>query len=268
MCGDSFAISALGRDYLGLFISAKALTTFLSCFLCVPILQVIQPSDMVNPRVDEKSMMTYLSYFPKAELMAGAPLGSKLGGGVRVYGPAVDDGVIANEPSGFTIDAADARVHGDLELGFSGPSRPKTHAQPRRGATNVFDVDFEALEPGDYAVDVSFGGKPIPQSPVPIKVRRPPPDASKVRVSGPGVKHARVGEENPFKVDAKNAGGSGLLEIGVNGPNIPPARVLVDHMGDFQFDVSYVLAEGGEAEIHVKWHGEPVPGSPFKVKAS
>lgn len=39
--------------------------------------QVIAPEEIVDPNVDEHSVMTYLSQFPKAKLKPGAPLRSK-----------------------------------------------------------------------------------------------------------------------------------------------------------------------------------------------
>ena len=37
-------------------------------------LQLIRPEEMVNPNIDEMSMMTYLSQFPNAKLKSGAPI--------------------------------------------------------------------------------------------------------------------------------------------------------------------------------------------------
>lgn len=36
--------------------------------------QLIRPEEMVNPNIDEQSMMTYLSQYPNAKLKPGAPL--------------------------------------------------------------------------------------------------------------------------------------------------------------------------------------------------
>lgn len=36
--------------------------------------QLIKPEEMVNPNIDEQSMMTYLSQYPNAKLKTGAPL--------------------------------------------------------------------------------------------------------------------------------------------------------------------------------------------------
>lgn len=39
--------------------------------------QLIRPEEMVNPNIDEQSMMTYLSQYPNAKLKQGAPLRPK-----------------------------------------------------------------------------------------------------------------------------------------------------------------------------------------------
>lgn len=39
--------------------------------------QLIKPDEMVNPNIDDLSMMTYLAQFPNAKLKAGAPLRPK-----------------------------------------------------------------------------------------------------------------------------------------------------------------------------------------------
>jgi len=39
--------------------------------------QLIRPEEMVNPNIDEQSMMTYLSQYPNAKLKSGAPLRPK-----------------------------------------------------------------------------------------------------------------------------------------------------------------------------------------------
>jgi len=50
--------------------------------------QLIKPEEMVNPKVDELSMMTYLSQFPNAKLKPGAPLRPRTNPArVRAYGP-------------------------------------------------------------------------------------------------------------------------------------------------------------------------------------
>jgi len=55
------------------------------------VLQVITPEEIIHPDVDEHSVMTYLSQFPKAKLKPGAPLKPKLNPKkARAYGRGKD----------------------------------------------------------------------------------------------------------------------------------------------------------------------------------
>lgn len=53
------------------------------------MLQVIAPEEIVDPDVDEHSVMTYLSQFPKAKLKPGAPLKPRqlFPNKAKAYGP-------------------------------------------------------------------------------------------------------------------------------------------------------------------------------------
>lgn len=76
--GESFAH---GNSLLPLF--------GMSCQRCYYVSpQVIAPEEIIDPGVDEQSVMTYLSQFPKAKLKPGAPLKPKLNPKkARAYGP-------------------------------------------------------------------------------------------------------------------------------------------------------------------------------------
>lgn len=55
------------------------------------VFQVITPEEIIHPDVDEHSVMTYLSQFPKAKLKPGAPLKPKLNPKkARAYGKGED----------------------------------------------------------------------------------------------------------------------------------------------------------------------------------
>ena len=65
----------------------RVFTPFTTCSTLAP-LQLIRPEEMVDPRVDEKAMMTYLAQYPNAKLREGAPLRPKANPArVRAYGP-------------------------------------------------------------------------------------------------------------------------------------------------------------------------------------
>ena len=71
---------------------------------------------MANPKVDELSMMTYLSQFPNAKLKEAAPLKLETNPKkVRCFGPGIEPkGVTCGAPTTFTIETFGAG-EGDLE---------------------------------------------------------------------------------------------------------------------------------------------------------
>ena len=173
---------------------------------------------------------------------------------VRAYGPGLERAVV-NEPAEFTVDASNAGV-GDIGLAINGPAECQVDCVDNGDGT--FHCTYVAPKPGLYNIDLKFADEDVPGAPFSVKCERPPPDASKCVIKG---------IENPgkFKVDCINAGGSGLLEVGVSGAYVPCEYVSVRHNGDFTFDVSYDIREPGETTISVSWHGQHLKGSPFTV---
>lgn len=73
------------RDPRNAVENAKEAMDLAERWLGIP--QLIQPHEMINPKVDEQSMMTYLSQYPKAKLKSGAPIKPKTNSArVRCYG--------------------------------------------------------------------------------------------------------------------------------------------------------------------------------------
>ncbi|KAI1239596.1 hypothetical protein IHE44_0012722 [Lamprotornis superbus] len=73
--------------------------------------QVIAPEEIVDPNVDEHSVMTYLSQFPKAKLRPGAPLRPRppQPGRARAYGPGIEpQGNVVLRPAQFTVETLEA----------------------------------------------------------------------------------------------------------------------------------------------------------------
>lgn len=231
-------------------------------WLGVPVL--ISPIHIADPKVDEKSMMTYLSQFVNAVLRPGAPIGQHKApnaGNVRVYGPALERDVLVNTETKFYIDATDAGP-GTIGLSVGGPGEPDIKINQTPGKPQ--EVLFKAAKAGDYDVVIKFQDKEIPHSPVRIHVIPEAADPTKVKVQNISP-IANVGKVNNFIIDASKAGGSGYLEIGILGPTQPANQIFVEHIGDYKFEVKFVVVEKGTFLVSVKWHGEHVPGSPFEI---
>ena len=173
---------------------------------------------------------------------------------VRAYGPGLEKST-ALEPAEFFVDASEAG-DGDIGIAISGPSECEVNVEDE--GDGKYHCTYTAPRPGVYNIDVKFADEDVQGSPFEAICSRPPPDASKCVITG---------LENPggFKVDCVDAGGTGLLEVGVSGAYIPCEYVSVKHNGDYTFDVSYDIREPGETTISVSWHGQHLTGSPFTV---
>ena len=62
----------------GIHLAFAICISFFFCRLtCICLVQLVKPEEMINPNVDELSMMTYLSQYPNAKLQPNAPLRPK-----------------------------------------------------------------------------------------------------------------------------------------------------------------------------------------------
>lgn len=122
---------------------------------------IIEASDLANPRVDEQSVMAYISYFRNAEPKKDTvPDAHKC----RGYGYGLFDGVV-NETSEFSVDAPNG--NGKLEVKVEGPksSAPVNITKtPNPNGTVSYKVSYTPKEPGSYKVHVTLDGIHIPGS--------------------------------------------------------------------------------------------------------
>ena len=165
---------------------------------------------------------------------------------------------VVNQKAEFEVDAT--RVgSGSLGLSIEGPMEPQVTCEPSE-ENGKFKVTYIAPMPGKYTINIKFSDEEVRGAPFEVVVAsdRGEPDATKCIVTG-------IESGNGFQVDCSNAGGTGLLEVGVSGSQTPAEYIQVKHMGDYKFDVSYHIVAPGETIIIVKWHGEHLEGSPFTI---
>lgn len=134
-------------------------------------------------------------------------------------------------------------------------------------------------------------GEDVPGSPFTVRVSGAP-DASKVRVYGPGIEHGVLAIfQSRFICDTRGAG-AGQLTVRVRGPKgINTIKInvlncfnvlvllisLVFVSGAFRVEMQrenqkdrtilckFDPTEPGDYRVEIKWAGEHVPGSPFMV---
>uniref|UniRef100_A0A8C0G3U9 Filamin C n=1 Tax=Chelonoidis abingdonii TaxID=106734 RepID=A0A8C0G3U9_CHEAB len=181
---------------------------------------------------------------------------------VRAYGPGLEGGLV-NKSNRFTVETRGAGT-GGLGLAIEGPSEAKMSCKDNKdGSCSVEYIPFTA---GDYDVNITFGGRPIPGSPFQVPVKDVV-DPSKVKCSGPGLgAGVRARVPQTFTVDCSKAG-LAPLEVMVLGPSGLAEPVDVRDNGDGTHKVNYTPASDGPYTVAVKYADQEVPRSPFKIKA-
>uniref|UniRef100_A0A669BE27 Filamin B n=1 Tax=Oreochromis niloticus TaxID=8128 RepID=A0A669BE27_ORENI len=232
--------------------------------------QVIAPEEIIDPSVDEQSVMTYLSQFPKAKLKPGAPLKPKLNPKkARAYGPGIEPtGNRVLRPAVFTVDTFSAG-QGQVTVYLDHPdgTREELKAELNEGK-KTYSVTYIPQVMGPHKVTVLFAGQEIPKSPFEVNVDKALGDASKVTVKGPGVEPVGNIANKPTYFDIYTAGaGTGDVTAMIKDPQgrQNTVEVMMEDKGDSVYHCTYRPTQAGPHTITVTFGGVGIPKSPFSV---
>ncbi|XP_019734990.1 filamin B a isoform X4 [Hippocampus comes] len=232
--------------------------------------QVIAPEEIIDPQVDEMSVMTYLSQFPKAKLKPGAPLKPKLNPKkARAYGPGIEpSGNRVLRPAVFTVDTFSAG-HGQVTVYLDQPdgTRQELKVEPN-DAKKTYAVSYVPQVVGTHKVTVLFAGQPIPKSPFEVGVEKAIGDASKVALKGPGIEPVGNVANKPTYFDIYTAGaGMGDVTVMIKDPQgrDNSVEVMMEDKGDNLYRCTYRPAQVGLHSLAVTFGDVAVPKSPFTV---
>ncbi|XP_030585128.1 filamin B a isoform X2 [Archocentrus centrarchus] len=232
--------------------------------------QVIAPEEIIDPSVDEQSVMTYLSQFPKAKLKPGAPLKPKLNPKkARAYGPGIEPtGNRVLRPAVFTVDTFSAG-QGQVTVYLDHPdgTREELKAEPNEGK-KTYSVTYVPQVMGPHKVTVLFAGQEIPKSPFEVNVDKALGDASKVTAKGPGIEPVGNIANKPTYFEIYTAGaGSGDVTAMIRDPQgrQNTVEVMMEDKGDSLYRCTYRPTQAGPHTVTVTFGGVGVPKSPFSV---
>ncbi|XP_034239661.1 filamin-A isoform X3 [Thrips palmi] len=236
--------------------------------------QLITPEEMVNPKMDEMSMMTYLSQYPSAKLKPGAPLRPRTNPNrVRAYGPGIEPtGPVVGAPANFTVETFSAGK-GKVEVTVEGPNGQPIPCEVRfnNDRSLTYSCSYSPKAEGNHKVYIRFAGREIPKSPYPVLVEGHAGDPSKVTASGPGLQPEgnMVNRPTYFDISTKDAG-RGVPEVIVVDPaghkNSVPVNVR--QISPDLWRCEYVAPNVGLHSVNVFFAGQPIPNSPFGVRIS
>ncbi|XP_040399705.1 LOW QUALITY PROTEIN: filamin-A-like, partial [Cygnus olor] len=235
--------------------------------------QVITPEEIVDPNVDEHSVMTYLSQFPKAKLKPGAPLRPKLNPKkARAYGPGIEPtGNAVKQRAEFTVETISAG-QGDVLVYVEDPAGHREEAKvvANNDKNRTFSVSYVPKVTGLHKVTVLFAGQHIAKSPFEVQVGRAAGDASRVTAQGPGIEPTGNVANRSTHFDILTAGaGPGEVEVWVVDPSgrrdTVEATLEARGGGGGAQRCTYRPRTEGPHTVHVTFGGAPIPRSPFSV---
>ncbi|XP_075219680.1 filamin A protein cher isoform X2 [Lycorma delicatula] len=236
--------------------------------------QLIKPEEMVNPNMDEMSMMTYLSQYPNAKLKPGAPLRPRTNPNrVRAYGPGIEPtGPVVGAPAMFTVETFSAGK-GKVDVAVENPNGQLEPVDIRfnNDRNLTYSVLYTPKLEGTHNVSVKFAGREIPKSPYPVLVEGHAGDPSKVTASGPGLQPEgnMINRPTYFDINTKDAG-KGVPEVIVLDPaghkNTVPVKVR--QISPDVWRCEYTSSAVGTHSVNVFFAGQPIPGSPYGVRIS
>ncbi|XP_027898786.1 filamin-C-like isoform X2 [Xiphophorus couchianus] len=234
--------------------------------------QVIAPEEIVDPDVDEHSVMTYLSQFPKAKLKPGAPLKPKqlFPDKVKAYGPGIEPhGNKVLQPAVFTVETLEAGS-GEVLVFVEDPEGHKEEAKvkPNKNKNGTYTVTYLPKVEGVHKVKVLFAGQDIDKSPYSVNVAKAMGDPSKVHARGPGLDATGNVANKPTYFDIYTAGaGTGDISVVIvdSQGKKDTVELILENKGDSVFRCTYRPVLEGPHAIHVLFAGQEIPKSPFNV---
>ncbi|XP_043473409.1 filamin-A isoform X2 [Leptopilina heterotoma] len=246
-----------------------------------PKVQLFSPTNEVNVNVQHLGDSVYrASYVPltsdsllmtvswNGRQLKGCPLQINVTSAadasrVVCSGEGLKYGIVGQEIRSF-IDTRRAGP-GELTAHCDGPHKV-AYCELYDHGDATFTLNVKPQEAGRHSLTIKYAGEHVTGSPFTLRVSGAP-DASKVRVYGPGIEHGVLATfQSRFICDTRGAG-AGQLTVRVRGPK---GAFRVEMQRETQKDriilCRYDPTEPGDYRVEVRWAGVLVPGSPFPVK--
>eukprot|EP01117_Protostelium_nocturnum_P011026 TRINITY_DN39_c0_g1_i5.p1 TRINITY_DN39_c0_g1~~TRINITY_DN39_c0_g1_i5.p1 ORF type:complete len:628 (-),score=202.95 TRINITY_DN39_c0_g1_i5:32-1915(-) len=244
------------------------------------ISQVLAPEDMINPEVDELSVMTYIALFKEWEDKQASLKDTADPSRSTVHGPGVEGPATRGQPAPFTITAKNC-FGGVLPKGGENYTVAVESAKGKKAPVTLkdngdgtYDGVYTPEDFGPHTITVTAAphGAQVGKSPYHLDIDAGV-DASKSTVTGPGVEPHSVAQGHPttFTVKAHDKDGNQVPATGapfkatLNTPSGPKDLPLKDN-GDGTYTGEYTPTDLGHHDVHVTLEGDHVAQSPYPVE--
>jgi len=170
-----------------------------------------------------------------------------------------EDQLVLNAPQTFMLNKNGAL--GNLDCKMVSPSGQVDDCFISQVGPDEYSVRFVPKEEGHHFLHAKLDGVHVPGSPFKVKVGGDGKRDGSVKVFGRGLDRVKTGEKASFVIDTSDVG-AGTLSVTVDGPS----KVDMDcNEVDKGYEVSYTPLVPGDYFVTVKYNGNNVDGSPFKV---
>ncbi|XP_078037195.1 filamin A protein cher isoform X5 [Augochlora pura] len=179
---------------------------------------------------------------------------------VHAGGPGLERGE-QGEPCEFNVWTREAGA-GTLAISVEGPSKAKIDFKDRKDGSCY--VSYVVTEPGDYRVGIKFNDQHIPDSPHKVYISPAMGDAHKLEVAQFPESGAQPDKPATFLV--RKNGAKGELDGKIVSPSGTEDDCFIQAIDGDTYSVRFLAHENGIHNIHVKFNGVHITGSPFPVK--
>lgn len=179
---------------------------------------------------------------------------------VHAGGPGLERGE-QGEPCEFNVWTREAGA-GTLAISVEGPSKAKIDFKDRKDGSCY--VSYVVSEPGDYRVGIKFNDQHIPDSPHKVYISPAMGDAHKLEVAQ--FPESGAQPEKPATFLVRKNGAKGELDAKIVSPSGTEDDCFIQAIDSDTYSVRFLAHENGIHNIHVKFNGVHIAGSPFPVK--
>lgn len=217
--------------------------------------KVLTPEELVNPDVDELSIMAYMLQFRNAEkLQSQAHLFKADGAGIKRG--------VRGKPSEFSLYGRKDIGFDGIRIDVKGPSGSQSYpVETYTDSDGSLKCRFVPFESGPHTISVKHFGKEIPQGPFNVTVHE---NVGDVQVTGAGIKNAVVMKPAEFIVQT-NDDNSPPVTASVEGPT-KTAHCTMEPLGNGKWRGTFIPKEVGEHKVRIEVGSTPLLGSPFTCK--
>ncbi|EEB10613.1 Filamin-C, putative [Pediculus humanus corporis] len=186
----------------------------------------------------------------------------KDGGAHRVHagGPGLERGE-QGEACEFNVWTREAGA-GSLAISVEGPSKAEIDFKDRKDGSCY--VSYKVGTPGEYRVGIKFNDQHIPDSPYKVYISPAMGDAHKLEVAQFPESGVRANHPSNFLV--RKNGAKGELDCKIISPSGIEDDCFIQSIDSDTYSVRFMPRENGIHNIHCKFNGVHIPGSPFRIK--